>query len=115
MNDEQKVKDMPTKNTPGDPFDCTAKPKRKFRPNKDIDHSGFTNDVRADRAEQALMAYRGGDRPDESHWRDFLSDFMHLCDRENLDFARVLSWARRAYEDESGNTIEWITGEEVTP
>lgn len=97
-----------------DPFDFTAKPKRKFRPNKDIDGSGFTNDVRADRALEALDAWAAGYKVDEDTYRDLLNDLMHLCDRDNLDFAKLLSMARRTYEDESGNRIEWITGDEDT-
>lgn len=98
-----------------DPFDFTAKPKRKFQPSKDIDGSGFTNARRAERAVNALAAWAEGYKVDEDSYRDLLNDLMHLCDRENLDFAKLLSMARRTYEDESGNTIEWITGEGGQP
>jgi hypothetical protein len=43
-----------------------------------------TNEDRADRAQAALDAYieHTGDSPDESHFRDLLTDLMHLAARE---------------------------------
>ncbi len=42
------------------------------------------NDYRADRAQAALDAYINftGDSPDESHFRDLLSDLRHLAARD---------------------------------
>lgn len=44
----------------------------------------MTNADRADRAQAALDAYIEftGDQPDESHFRDLLTDLMHLAARD---------------------------------
>lgn len=72
-----------------------------------------TNEDRAERAEAAIAAYCDytGDTPDESHFRDLLSDMMHLAARdgagEHMDgrrmtFDEALAQARNCYLDEGG-------------
>lgn len=76
----------------------------------------MTNEDRADRAQAALDAYieYTGDTPDESHFRDLLSDLMHLADRDGagedftnkgqpMSFDKALDVARFIYSDELNN------------
>lgn len=80
----------------------------KFRPNRDMDHNGNTNDARADRAELAVNAYgegNYGDILDPCVIQDLLCDLMHYCDRRagELDdetFGAMLESARSCYEEE---------------
>ena len=63
----------------------------------------MTNGRRADRAEDAVMAWMADDRPDPTYdtaVQDLLNDLMHLCDREQIDFDHALQWARSNYEEE---------------
>jgi hypothetical protein len=60
------------------------------------------NEIRADRAAQALQYYRvAGLREhgveEETLISDFLSDIRHLCDRLNLDLAQIERLAHRNY------------------
>lgn len=75
---------------------------RQFHPEQVVDQAGMTNAARAVKVDAALSAYRGGERPDDSHYYDFLSDFMHYCDRERLDFEKLLALARSANDAERG-------------
>ena len=68
-----------------------------------------TNDDRAEWAGEALRAFARktrqlkGDRWDddlENVVGDLLCDLMHLCDRDGVDFARVLKNARGNYKEE---------------
>jgi hypothetical protein len=74
----------------------------------------LTNEDRAERAEAAIAAYcdHTGDTPDESHFRDLLSDMMHLAARDGagdhmteqrrLTFDEALAYARNTFLDEGG-------------
>jgi hypothetical protein len=67
----------------------------KFKPSKRVDGKASpSNAERAARAEAALTSYEGFEE-DEPHLalQDFLSDVMHLCDRERWDFDDVLRMA----------------------
>jgi len=76
-----------------------VKPKRfRFRPNKDIDGNGNTNDIRADRGLEAAQIYAmaaGYRRIDavkyglEAVIQDLVCDLGHLCDREGLDIEAI--------------------------
>lgn len=72
----------------------------KFRPKRDARKSGRTNQMRADRAEVALKAHEGGERPDESHFADLLTDLMHLADRYQRVFKHALDAAYENYMEE---------------
>jgi hypothetical protein len=91
---------MPKRQYP-DSWYSPRKPKRRrWRPNRDIDRSGWTNERRAERAAEALSTFMGSDHPDESHLPDLLCNLMHLCDRDQRNFDDLLAHARRGYEDE---------------
>lgn len=77
--------------------------------NRDLRTGELFNDYRADRAQAALDAYIEftGDSPDESHFRDLLSDLRHLAARDGAgDFGHRLTFdeanemAARCFEDE---------------
>lgn len=80
---------------------------RPFDPDRNIDGEDYAidNGYRAERAEKALVAYRGTDRPDESHYQDLICDLMHLCDRNSIDFDEALRRAVFGYSEESGNEV----------
>ena len=78
-----------------------------FRPKRDADGNGQTNDVRADRAERAVWAFArdGGYRAEEAAtgrepMQDLLCDLMHLADRRGEDFIDMLSSATNSYMEE---------------
>ena len=77
----------------------------KFKPNRDVDKNGNTNEVRANRATQALLEYKAeGGYPDsdsnEDCLADLLCDLMHVCDRDELDFSEAMRSAELNYEAE---------------
>ena len=78
---------------------------RKWRPNRDCDGNGNTNEDRADRAQQALLAYAQageyGDLADESVAQDLLCDLQHWFCRERRDFKQVLADASDSYNEEA--------------
>jgi hypothetical protein len=82
----------------------TGNQKFKFRPRRDAGFSGTTNGDRADRAQRALNAYIGTERPDGADLQDMLCDLMHLADREQATrestFEEALESARRCYLEE---------------
>lgn len=60
-----------------------------------------TNRARADRAAKAIATYQklsGCD--DDDALRDLLTDILHLCDFNLVDFDFELRGARRAHEEE---------------
>jgi hypothetical protein len=67
------------------------------------------NTERADAAATALATY-GGTTKDKAldDLTDFLSDLMHLCDREGIDLDKSLRTARNHYycESDKGDDIE---------
>lgn len=80
----------------------------KFRPNRACDGPGAPiNDERADWAEIAVVAFaaeiftapKEQSVHDESV-QDLLTDMMHLCDREKIDFSECLRMAAVNYEEE---------------
>lgn len=78
---------------------------RTFRPARDVDHNGNTNEMRADRAEMALLTYkREAGYPDtdcnEDVLTDLLCDLMHLADREEMEFDDRLDSAHGLHGDE---------------
>lgn len=80
-------------------------PRHKFRPQRDCDRNGNTNSVRADRAMQAVQAYRkaGGYKAtddNEEPMHDLLNDMMHLADKLGLDFEAMLKSATSSYTEE---------------
>jgi len=61
-----------------------------------------TNEERAARIEPTLAAYRKAQNgqdfpPDEADIRDLLTDIMHYCDQEKIDFIEELEIARNNY------------------
>lgn len=68
------------------------KPKRKAKEP--------TNNKRAERAMKAVGAWRGYEVGDEAELRDLLTDLMHLCRRDKVDFEGQLAIARRNFQDE---------------
>lgn len=77
----------------------------------------YTNSDRAERAQAAIDAYcdHTGDVSDESHFRDLLSDLMHLAQREGagehsdgrrMTFPEALERAMSCFEDEGGKPFE---------
>lgn len=73
----------------------------KFRPNRDVDKCGRTNNDRANRAAVALITHREGEPVDEADLRDLLANLMHMCDRDGTwDFEAELRSAARNYRDE---------------
>lgn len=61
-----------------------------------------TNDERADKALDALAHYADicNDRVDGTDVVDLLTDLMHLCDREEVDFDMALRDAQMNFEAE---------------
>ena len=81
---------------------------RPHDPDMNVDgegYGGFTNGRCATRAAEALEAWRQGDEPDESNYRDLICDLRHLCDREGEDFDEQLRMGIWCYEEESGNSV----------
>jgi hypothetical protein len=74
---------------------------KSFRGKRDVDAAGITNADRVARAEAALTAYVGTDRPDESHLSDLLCDLMHMAHSQGRDFGYETDRARRNYESEA--------------
>ncbi len=75
-----------------------------FDPNKNIDgedYSKCNNGTRAERAAEALEAYRQGDAPDESHYRDLICDLCHLMHREGEDIASQLQMGFACFIEEN--------------
>ncbi len=74
-----------------------------FEPDKEV--GGRTNGDRATAAEVAVRYYREfmhlDGEPLYDCVQDLLSDLMHLCDREDIDFSEALSSAVMNYEHES--------------
>jgi hypothetical protein len=64
------------------------------------------NNERADSAAAALASYGGGGDMVTGgaleSLTDFLSDLMHLCDREGIDFDHQLESARNHFNCEAG-------------
>lgn len=65
------------------------------------------NDSRAERARVALDEYneaKGEDEPLEDVLGDLLTDMMHLCKREEIDFWEKLQTAQMHFNEErNGN------------
>lgn len=59
-----------------------------------------TNNKRAERAMKAVGAWRGYEVGDEADLRDLLTDLMHLCRRDKVDFEGQLAIAWRNFQDE---------------
>lgn len=60
-----------------------------------------TNEPRAQAASIALEIYRGeGQQTTQEAMTDLLTDFMHLCRLEKIDFTEVLNMARTHYNFE---------------
>lgn len=81
---------------------------RKHRPRKQVDGvASPTNAKRAERAYRTLIAYEGRRRVEMAPElvRDLISDLMHLCDREKIDFDNELGMAIINYSAESGHSI----------
>lgn len=76
----------------------------KFRPKRDIDGSGNTNKIRAERAMKGMLAYAtaGGyssvDNP--CLLQDLLCDLAHMADQKQLDMASALEMGIRCYMEE---------------
>ncbi len=66
------------------------------------DDSEWTNEDRALRAQAALDAYicHTGDVTDEAHFRDLLTDMMHLADDMQINFLEEFTSAQRRYSEE---------------
>jgi hypothetical protein len=66
----------------------------------------LTNDDRADKAMQAVGAYRNVTRFDPNDFdmqevvQDLLGDLQHLADREGIDFAQALRMGTTTHEEE---------------
>jgi hypothetical protein len=68
-----------------------------------------TNEMRAERAEDALQHFQGDEIDDPgSVLVDLLADLIHLCAQKQWDFERCLDWARRHFEDESAEQPEEV-------
>ena len=65
---------------------------------------GLTNGRRAEQAEMGVEAanrHRGEPvRIDEDGIRDLLADLGHLCDREGLDFVKIVATATKDWRAE---------------
>jgi hypothetical protein len=77
----------------------------KFDENKRDVPDGLTNGVRAEQAECGVLAAsdaRGesGQEVCEDAIRDLLSDLGHLCDREGLDFVKLVETAKKDWRIE---------------
>src|SRR6266404_4027781 len=75
----------------------------RFRPNRDVDGNGRTNEARALRAEKALVEYIGSDRRDDDdqyHLQDLLCDLMHLADMRRLNFKDAVEMGHHCYLEE---------------
>lgn len=83
----------------------------KFRPKRDLDENGQTNEVRANRALKALRVYQeeaGYTHPkafeDPYVMQDFMTDLMHLRDKMSktygVSFEELLESARSHYMEE---------------
>lgn len=80
------------------------KQKFKFDPAKRDDPDGPTNGHRAEQAEMGVEAanrHRGEPvQIDEDGIRDLLADLGHLCDREGLDFVKIVATATKDWRAE---------------
>jgi hypothetical protein len=77
--------------------------KFEFRPNKDIDHISQTNEVRANRAEQAIregFEIHMKDELESVNAADLVGDIFHLCDRNMWDVDEVIRMATSNWKDE---------------
>lgn len=75
-----------------------------FSANKCEFTGGLTNGHRAEQAEMGVEAanrHRGEPvRIDEDGIRDLLADLGHLCDREGLDFVKIVTTATKDWRAE---------------
>jgi len=60
----------------------------------------MTNEMRADRAENAMQAYRETDAPNESHYQDLITDTLHAARAQGLDLIELLRSAVGNFLDE---------------
>ncbi len=59
-----------------------------------------TNEDRVDRIDAIREFYKDSSDDDEALVRDILTDLMHFCDDEGMDFNARLEMARMHYEEE---------------
>jgi hypothetical protein len=74
-----------------------------FKPSKDIDKAGQTNEVRSRRADQAIrdgFKIRGKDELDLVNASGLLSDIFHLCDCNGWNVTKVIRIAKANWQDE---------------
>jgi len=76
-----------------------------YDPDKCTFNGGRTNEQRAAGAEDGVQAAhqaRGeyGQIISEDGIRDLLADLGHLCDREGLDFVKIISAAKKDWRSE---------------
>ncbi len=75
-----------------------------FNPNKKV--GGLTNATRAGAAEVALLPFREGGnspcgRPSLSEaMTDLITNLRHLCDREKIDFTRIIVLSEHHWQSE---------------
>lgn len=62
------------------------------------------NDRRIRMATESLGVY--GKEVDETYVCDLLTDLMHWCDHNDVDFAGALSMARYHHEEETKDELE---------
>lgn len=79
--------------------------KFRFKPNKDIDHSGTTNAHRASFAEDIMNQWRNAHyfrdyQLEDYHLADLISDLGHYADQQKLDFNDILQSGREMWEEE---------------
>jgi len=70
-----------------------------FNPNKKI--GGLTNATRANTAQIALLPFQEGGRQSlDEAMTDFLTSLRHLCDREKIDFTRIIVLSEHHWQSE---------------
>lgn len=79
-------------------------PKFKFKPKKDCDGNGNTNEDRANRAAEAVATYAVeggyGHPEDPCVIQDLICDLGHLADRREEDFREIVENGIGCWEDE---------------
>ena len=80
---------------------------RIWNPDFDLDGTGITNEKRAQWAERAVAGYENAKCPcmrsdPESCIQDLLTDLRHLCDREDVDWDRMLRMVDIHHSEERG-------------
>lgn len=71
-----------------------------WRPERCANNDGNTNADRAHLAQETLRWFKSGGVPDAETVTDLLTNLLHYCQRESLDFSSILSTARGHYLNE---------------